>query len=124
MLDYTLTINGVDFTAMVERDSYNTAKLPVYSDSVVTMDGVTHVALLRNKGEIRFEFNPQNASDTQAACAALLSTPCVVDYFNLQTQMYERAKMTIDQQSAQYLSRCLYRGEKWNKMESITLTEL
>lgn len=124
MLDYTLTINGVDFTGMVERDSYVTSKIPVYSDSVVTMDGITHLALIRNKGEITFEFNPQNATDTQAACAALLSIPCVVDYFSLQTQAYERANMSIDQQSAQYLSRCLFRGERWNQMTSITLTEL
>lgn len=124
MLDYTLIINEVDFTAWVERDSYNTAMIPVYTDAVVTMDGVTHTALIRTKGEIRFDFNPQNAVNTQAACAALLSTPCVVNYFNLQTQQYERANMTVDQQSAQYLSRCLYRGEKWNQMESITLTEL
>ena len=124
MLDYTLTINGVDFTNMVERDSYTTAKIPVYSDSVITMDGITHVALLRNKGEIRFKFNPQNADDTATACAALLSMPCMVYYFNLQDQEYQYAKMTVDQQSAQYLSRCLYRGEKWNQMSSITLTEL
>ena len=109
---------------MVERDSYVTSKIPVYSDSVVTMDGITHLALIRNKGEITFEFNPQNAADTQAACAALLSIPCVVDYFSLQTQAYERANMSIDQQSAQYLSRCLFRGERWNQMTSITLTEL
>lgn len=124
MLDYTLMINGVDFTNMVERDSYTTAKLPVYSDSVMTMDGVTHIALLRNKGEIHFEFNPQNAADTNAACAALLSMPCTVYYFNLQDQIYEYANMTVDQQSAQYLSRCLYRGERWNQMAAITLTEL
>lgn len=124
MLDYTLTINGVDFTNMVERDSYTTAKIPVYSDPVITMDGITHVALLRNKGEIRFEFNPQNADDTATACAALLLMPCMVYYFNLQDQEYQYAKMTVDQQSAQYLSRCLYRGEKWNQMSSITLTEL
>lgn len=124
MLDYTLTINGVDFTRFVERDSYNTSKIPVYTESVVTLDGVTHTALIRNKGELRFEMNPQNASDTETACRALLSTPCEVNYFNLQTQEYERAYMTIDQQSANYLSRCYYKGLKWNQMDSITMTEL
>lgn len=124
MLDYTLTINGVDFTKMVERDSYETRKIPVYSDSVTTMDGVTHVVLLRNKGEVSFEFNPQNSTDTASACAALLSMPCLVRYYNLQTQSYEFANMVIDEQSAQYLSRCLYRGERWSQMDSITLTEL
>lgn len=124
MLDYTLTINGVDFTSMVERDSYKTSKIPVYSDSIMTMDGITHVALLRNKGEISFDMNPQNATDTASVCTALLTIPCAVRYFDLQTQAYVNANMVIDQQSAQYLSRCLYRGERWNQMESITLTEL
>lgn len=124
MLDYTLTINGVDFTSMVERDSYVTSKIPVYCESIMTMDGVTHVALLRNKGEITFEMNPQNAAQTSAACVALLTMPCVVRYFDLQTQAYVNATMVIEQQTAQYLSRCLYKGERWSQMESITLTEL
>jgi len=124
MLDYTLTINGIDFTSMVERDSYKTSKIPVYSESIMTMDGVTHVALIRNKGEISFDLNPQNATKTSVACVALLTMPCVVRYFDLQIQAYVNATMVIDQQTAQYLSRCLYKGERWNQMESITLTEL
>ena len=124
MLDYTLTINGVDFTSMVERDSYRTSKIPVYSDSVMTMDGVTHVALLRNKNEISFEMNPQNASETETACNALLSTPCRVELFSLQSQQYETVYMTLTQQSANYLSRCYHKGLRWNQLDSITLTEL
>lgn len=124
MLDYNLTINGVNFAPMVERDSFQTRQIPVYSDSVMTMDGVTHVVLIRNKGEITFEFNPQNSTNMSAACNALLTMPCLVYYFDLQKQNYVLANMVIDQQSAQYLSRCLYRGERWSQMESITLTEL
>lgn len=124
MLDYTLLINGVDIAPMIERDSYQTRKIPIYSESIVTMDGITHTALLRNKGEITFEFNPQNASDTESVCTALLETPCEVYYYDLQTQAYALANMIIDQQSAQYLSRCLYRGERWSQMEQVTMTEL
>lgn len=124
MLDYSLRINGVDFTSLVERDSYRTNKIPVYSDSIVTMDGITHVALIRNKSEITFSFNPQNAQNTAMACNALLSMPCEVYFYDLQSQAYAVATMMIDGQSAQYLSRCLYRGERWSQMDSITLTEL
>lgn len=124
MLDYTLTINGVDFTGKIERDSYRTGKIPVYSDSVITLDGVTHIANLRNKGEVSFSLNPQSASDTSTLCNALLIMPCTVYYFSLQSQTYETARMMLDSQSAEYLSRCLYKGLKWNQMESITLTEL
>lgn len=124
MLDYTLTINGVDFTAMVERDSYKTAKIPVFSETVTTMDGVDHLVLLRHKGSCSFEFNPQTAAQTKIACDALLTKPCTVRYFNLQSNTYENASMTLDEQSAQFLSRCLSRGFRWNQMEPITLTEL
>lgn len=124
MLDYTITINGVDFTSAIERDSYTTNKTPVYSDSVVTMDGITHVTNLRNKSVVRFSLNPQNAADTRVLCTALLTMPCDVNYFSLQTQQYEHANMMLEEQSAQYLSRCLYRGQRWNQMEEIELTEL
>lgn len=124
MLDYTVTVNGVDFSPYIESDSYSTGKIPVYSEEVVTMDGVTHVANLRNKSEVSFAFNPQNAANTATLCTALLSLPCEVYFFSLQTQSYEVASMVLDGQSASYLSRCLYRGEKWTRVESILLTEL
>ncbi len=124
MLHYNFTVNGVDFKPFVERDSYNTSKIPVYSDPVLTMDGVEHLTLLRNKGEITFSFNPQNAVNTHTACAALLTMPCEVYYFNLQAQQYELATMKIDQQSARFLSYCLAYGFDWNQMADITLTEL
>lgn len=124
MLDYTLKINDVDFTSAIERDSYNTTIIPVYSDSVRTMDGITHITLLRNKSEIEFEINPQNSVSTRALCIALLSMPCSVYFFDLQAQNYRFANMTVDNYTAEYLSRCLYRGEKWNQLSKITLTEL
>ena len=107
MLDYTLTINGVNFTPYIERDSYKTSKIPVYSESVMTIDGYSHVALLRNKNEISFEFNPQNSEDISICANAFLSLPCEVYFYSLQTQQYEYANMTLTQQAAQYLSRCL-----------------
>jgi hypothetical protein len=124
MLDYTLTINGVNFTAMVERDSYRTAKIPVFSESVTTMDGVDHVALLRNKSSLTFEFNPQTTAQTKTAYDALTAQPCTVYFFNIQSNAYKTANMKLDEQSAQYLSRCLSRGLRWNQMDPITLTEL
>ena len=124
MLDYTLTINGVNFTSMVERDSYQTDTIPIYTERITTMDGVDHVALIRNKSTLTFEFNPQTTAQTKTACDALLSQPCTVYFFNIQSNAYETAEMTIDGQSAQYLSRCLSRGLHWNQMQSITLTEL
>lgn len=124
MLDYTLTINGTDFTNYVERDSYTTAKVPVYTSEVVTLDGVSHYVNLRNKNRITFELNPVNATKTATLCNALLVQPCTVYFYSLQTQSYVTATMSLDSHSAEYLSRCLYQGKAWNQLAAITLTQL
>ena len=117
-------VNGVDFSRFVERDSYATALEPVYAETIQTMDGVNHTALLRTRGSIRLRFNPQTDSDTAALCSALLASPCEVQYRCLQRDVDVTALMCVDTISAQFLSRCLYLGDEWNQIESITLTEL
>lgn len=124
MLDYDVLINGVDFTPFIKWDSYSTKKIPVYSQSVTTLDGVTHMTLIRTKGEASFSLNPQNADDTLDIADALLTQPCVVYYFSLQSQDYETARMVIDEQTADYLVRCKFLGEKWNSIAAIHLQEL
>ena len=117
-------VNGVDFSRFVERDSYATTLEPVYAETIQTMDGVNHTALLRTRGSIRLRFNPQTDSDTAALCSALLAAPCEVQYRCLQRDVDVTALMCVDTISAQFLSRCLYLGDEWNQIESITLTEL
>lgn len=124
MLDYTVTINSVDFTSAIERDSYKTTKTPVYSKAVTTMDGVSHVVKLRNKNKVSFELNPQIATNMGTLCAALLTEPCSVYFYSLQSQAYETSNMVLEKQTAQYLSRCLAGGLKWSQVERIELTEL
>jgi len=121
---YTLIVNGVDIADFVERDSYRTTLYPVFSEAVQTLDGVGHTALLRKKGELSARFNPRTAADTAIICAALLNAPCEVQYHCLQRNADVTALMTIDSVSALYLSRCLYCRQKWNDIDSITLTEL
>lgn len=124
MLYYTLTVNSTDITNYVKFDSYSTSKVPVYSNSVVTMDGVTHVRQIRSKGAVSFELNPQDAATTKIIAEALLTQPCSVYYFNLQTQTYETVNMMMDEQSAEYLALCEAKGLKWNQLSPIQLTEL
>lgn len=124
MLDYEVYINGVYFSNMIERDSYQTQMIPVYTDAIQTMDGVTHTALIRHKGAVSFGFNPQSAEQTKIACEALLNQPCNVVYFDLQNNMSRTAKMVLESMAADYLSRCLHNGLKWNQMAAVELTEL
>ena len=124
MLDYTLTVNGTDLTNYVLYDSYSTNKTPVYANSVTTLDGVEHTALIRTRGSLTFQLNPQNATITQTIASSLLTQPCSVHYFSLQTQQYEDDTMKLTDQSADYLVKCKFLGQKWNQINTITLVEL
>ena len=124
MVNLTFKVNNNDYSSMVERDSYETSLIPVYGQSIKTMDGVTHTALLRLKGELRVSLNPQTAADTASLCTDLLSVPCEVVYHDLQKNQDVTALMVLDDVSAKHLSRCLYKGLAWNSIDSITLKEL
>lgn len=121
---YTFIVNGNDYTGLVERDSYRTAVTPVYGETIQTLDGVGHTALLRVKGSLTVKLNPQTAAQTAAICADLLNAPCEVQYRCLQRNVNVTALMVLDVVSAMFLSRCLYLGQKWNDVDEIVLKEL
>ena len=121
---YTFIVNGNDYTWLVERDSYRTAVTPVYGETIQTLDGVGHTALLRVKGSLTVKLNPQTAAQTAAICADLLNAPCEVQYKCLQRNVNVTALMVLDVVSAMFLSRCLYLGQKWNDVDEIVLKEL
>ena len=119
-----LIVNSVDLSKYVERDSYETSLAPVYGETVQTLNGVEHTALLRLKGAIKVGLNPQTASDTATICTALLNSPCQVIYHCLQRNADVSAQMKVNSITATFLSRCLMYGADWNDVEDITLTEL
>ena len=121
---YTFIVNGNDYTGLVERDSYRTAVMPVYGETIQTLDGVGHTALLRVKGSLTVKLNPQTAAQTAALCADLLNAPCEVQYKCLQRNVNVTALMVLDAVSAMFLSRCMYLGQKWNDVDEIVLKEL
>ena len=124
MVNLAFTVNSHDYSGIVERDSYETTLIPVYGQSITTMDGVTHTSLLRLKGEIKVSLNPTSADQTASVCTDLLSVPCEVMYHDLQRNQDVTASMVVDDVSASFLSRCLYQGLSWNQIDSITLKEL
>lgn len=121
---YTVVINGFDLTNYVERDSYQTALIPVESSRVTTMDGVDHVHVLRHKGQLVIGLNPIIDRDLADFTDAVMVSPMTVQYHNIQKNEVITSQMTLDTYSAQWLSRCLFRGEKWNQTQTITFTEL
>ncbi len=124
MSKYNFIVNSHDYSDLVERDSYRTSLYPVYGETIQTLDGVGHTAMLRQRGELSVRLNPQTAASVAALCADLLSAPCEVQYHCLQRNVDVTAQMTVDSISASFMSRCLYLGQKWNEVDEIRLKEL
>ena len=122
--NYTVIINGVDITSMIEVDSYATDLIPVYGGSVTTMDGVEHVSVLRHKGKLSFSVN--TLTDTQTAKLNDVLQPTVVEvqYHCLQRNTIIIATMKTDGSTARHLGRVRFGGCRWNELSGISLTEL
>lgn len=121
---YPLIIGGVDITDMVEIDSYQTTLIPVVGGSVTTMDGVTHKAIIREKGHVEFAVNPQTDLQTEKLNSALKNGITEVQYHCTLRNATIIATMEADKPTAKHLGRVRYGGAKWNELSAITLTEL
>ena len=83
MIPYTFEINDTSFASIVKKYSYSTDRIPVESQRITTMDGVDHVAIIRYKGVLKLEINPQDETTFNTFCDAvaagvLLLAACVV----------------------------------------------
>jgi len=123
MTTNTLTINGVSFADIVDKDQYHTEKVPV-TRSLTTLDGVDHVVLLREKGVLTFGCNPMTAERYAALCAALSGGVVTVQYTDLQSGTVRTASMAYDTKAATHIPRCMAKGAEWLEGISVTMTEL
>lgn len=124
MTDKTFTVNSVNLAPFVERDSYNTRKEPVYSDTITTMDGVDHCVPLRSRNILSVSFNPVTQAEAVTIITALMSLPASVTFTSLQTGQSETASMILSETEINFLSRCLSAGQSWVSIGEIELTEL
>lgn len=124
MTTNTFIVNGEDFSDVVERDSYETAVVPVMTSPVVTMDGVSRCRKLRDQHSLTIGINPQSAGRYREFCAAVLNTPCVITFTLRQSGSDVTDTMTVDSVTAQYMSRCMAYGLQWDRPGGITFTQL
>lgn len=124
MTKHTFTINGASFADMVERDSYETALVPVYGPEVTTLDGVAHRPVLRHRGRLTVGLNPAKLPRLKALCAAVAASPMTVKYRCLQRNQDVTAIMETDDMAAGFLSRVLAGSADWAAPAALTLTEL
>lgn len=121
---YEVEVNGLDISGLVDVTSYHTTMEPVFSDTITTIDGVDHVAVLRLRGTLTFAFNSLTAAQTAAVSQALLTLPATVRYHCLQRKASVVATMRLNGVSAQALARIRFGGAQWNEVGEITFTEL
>ena len=115
-------INGIDFSSLLQAYGYATSYVPVYSQSVQTMDGVEHVGILRYRGLLKVNLKPLTGAQLQSLTTALSTGVPVIRYTCLQRNAVVIANMRLDNVSAELIlknaSRMLY-GDT-----DLTFTEL
>lgn len=84
MNKYLFTVNGKDFSDMVEKYGYETALIPVFSRSVMTLDKVEHTKLVRRRGQLTVMLNPVSEQRIKALSEELSSMPVKIGYHNFQ----------------------------------------
>ena len=95
MIPYTFEINDVDFAPLVKKYSYSTDRIPVESQRVTTMDGVDHVAVIRYRGVLTLQINPQDETTFKTFCEAVAAGVLKVKYRCLQTETDVTQYMTV-----------------------------
>ena len=124
MTDFLFTINGIDFSEYIDKNGYATKLMPVFSETITTLDGVDHKALIRKKGAITVKLNTLNETQLSTLATTVLNAPATVAYHCLERDADVSALMAPSEITARHLADCLYNGKNWHEVGDITLTEL
>ena len=98
---YTFEINGVDFSDIIMKYGYKTAYEPIYTDTVTTLDGVDHTAIIRWKNGLTIPVRPlQNVRIGQLTTALRQGIPSIT-FTSLQKGSDITAVMKMDDYTAE-----------------------
>lgn len=121
MTDLKFEINGVDFSDIVTKRSYETSLDPVIGSQWVDLDKVRHTKVSRYRGGLMIEVNPSLTGRTAEFCAVLMSAPVLVDYHNFQRGTDVQERMMPDLPT---LRDALKLGDKrWLRASEIIFTQ-
>lgn len=119
----TFTINGTDFSGLLTKYGYATAYNPVYTSSLITMNGVEHLAYLRHRGSLTVTLKPLTGAQVSALTSALSTGVMTVCYTCMQRNTDVTANMKLDGgDSAEFLLKNASRELYGNTQ--LTFTEL
>lgn len=92
----TFEINGTDFSGLITRYGYATAYNPVYTQSLMTLNGYEKVAYLRHRGSLTVTLRPLTSAELSVFTAALATGIMEIRYTCLQRNMDVIARMKLD----------------------------
>ena len=92
----TFKINDVDFSDVIQRYGYATTYDPVYTNSMMSMNGIEHVGYLRHRGSVTITLNPLEGTRLSQLAAALAGGIYEIKYTCLQrnTDIITRMRLT------------------------------
>lgn len=96
----TFKINNTDCSGYITKYGYGTTYNPVFSESIVTLDGVEHVAVKRYKGTLTVTLRPLTGAQWATLSALLAAGILTVQYTCIQRNMDVTASMKLDNISA------------------------
>ena len=96
----TFEVNGHDCSDLIQKYGYATSYVPVYTQSVQTMDGVEHVGILRYRGTLTVTLKPLTGTQLNNFTNYLGSGVPSIRYQCLQRNTVVLANMKLDPVSA------------------------
>ena len=121
-MNYTFKINNVDFSDVIQKYGYATSYDPVYSDSMMSLNGIEYIAILRYRGTLTITLKPLEGTRLSQLTTALTAGIPEITYTCLQRNADVITSMRLDVNSAELLLENASRKLVGNTQ--ITFTEL
>jgi len=102
MTKYPFTINGKDFSHLVNKYGYTTDLQPVVS-SYTDLEKRDHETVVRYRGILDVSINDATEQEVAEFRKALLERPLVVGYYSFQRGRPVQEKMSISSMPASFL---------------------
>ena len=92
----TFEINNTDFSGLLTKYGYATAYNPVYTQSLMTLNGYEKVAYLRHRGSLTVTLRPLTSAELSALTAVLATGIMEIRYTCLQRNTVVVTRMKLD----------------------------
>lgn len=121
MTDLTFTINGHDYSDIVEKRNYQTRLIPVVGRQYTDLNKVEHTTIARYRGELTVGINVAAKSRITALATDLQSAPVSVCYYSF--QLGTTVTQTMMPDSTTMKDAFSLGGVRFNETNEITFTE-